>query len=284
MSLSMDQSQHFSGTDNLASVSPLLSRRPSAKRLILSVLSQPNLREMHIGKLIKWGGLFDHAPATMRVTVGRLTKQGLLESMDRGTYKIGRAGEALQKTAASWGSILDSVGPWNGEWISIHTAHLGRSNKTALRTRERAFRLMGFEQLVLGLWCRPANLKAPASTVLERLHALGLEQDAVLSHLPNGQVSGAIDAHGLWPREELEAHYRRAIGLLRTSQQRLGLHSLETGMKESFLVGEHVIRQINADPLLPNELIDTVLREQMVSAMQSYDRRCHPLWNEFLNA
>ncbi|MEP2989497.1 MAG: hypothetical protein ABJN65_05630 [Parasphingorhabdus sp.] len=264
-----------------AAISALLKNRPSAKRLILSVLSQPNLHETHIGQLVRWGGLFGHAPATIRVTAGRLTKQDLLENTGRGIYRIGKTGEALQKTAAAWTSILNRVGDWDGEWLCIHTAHLGRSDKTAVRARERAFRLMGFEQLVTGLWCRPANLIEQASVSLSRLIALGLERNGVLLHMNDANICAEVDPFALWPRQTLEAQYRKVIDLLNASQQRLTQLDMGAAMRESFLVGEHVIRQINADPLLPKEMIDTSLREQMVTAMRSYDAYCHPLWVQF---
>ncbi|MEO9918952.1 MAG: hypothetical protein ABJF89_07660 [Parasphingorhabdus sp.] len=245
------------------------------------MLSQPNLSEMPVGQLIRWGSLFDHAPATIRVTAGRLMKQGLLESTDRGIYRIGQVGKALQETAAAWISILDRIGAWDGQWLCVHTSHLGRTDKTAVRTRERAFRLMGFEQLVAGLWCRPANLVEPASVSLNRLIALGLERGAVLLHMQGADMCADVDAHRLWLREPREDQYRKMIGLLEASQQRLAHLDLGSAMQESFLVGEHVIRQINADPLLPEEMIDTALRMQMISTMQSYDAHCHPLWVAF---
>lgn len=266
---------------DLVTDSPLLRKRPSAKRLILSVLSQPNLYETHIGQLIRWGGLFNHAPATIRVTAGRLTKQRLLDSTDRGIYRIAKAGEALQQTAAAWTSILDRIGEWDGQWLCIHTAHLGRSDKTAIRARERAFRLMGFERLVSGLWCRPANLTEQASESLHRLIALGLEPDAVLLHMKDSNLCASVDPFSLWQRDRLEARYREMIDLLEASQLRLEQLDMAAAMRESFLVGEHVIRQINADPLLPEEMIDASLREQMIAKMQSYDAYCHPLWVQF---
>lgn len=277
----MEQHVQSKLPDDPTDISSLLENRPSAKRLILSVLSQPNLYETHIRQLVRWGGLFDHEPATIRVTAGRLTKQGLLENTDRGIYRTGKAGEALQKTAAAWTSILDRIGEWDRQWLCIHTAHLGRSDKTALRARERAFRLMGFEQLVPGLWCRPANLTEQTSVSLNRLIALGLERGAVLLYMKEANICSEVDVFALWPRERLEAQYRKMIDLLEASQLRLEQLDMGPAMRESFLVGEHVIRQINADPLLPKEMIDISLREQMVATMQSYDAYCHPLWVQF---
>ena len=57
---------------------------PTAKRLVLSLLSAPALQQVGIGLLVKWGELFAIDAATMRVTVGRLVRQRLLSSPQRG--------------------------------------------------------------------------------------------------------------------------------------------------------------------------------------------------------
>jgi len=260
-----------------------LNHRPSAKRLILSVLSQPNIQELHIRQLIKWGDLFDHRSATIRVEAGRLTKQCLLETTSRGVYKIGTAGDVLKQTASAWDSIADQVGEWNGGWLCIHTAHLGRSDKSALQARERAFRLMGFEQLVTGLWCRPDNLIAAASATFVRLIQFGLEPDAILVRMEAANNCNTIDPHALWPRKPLESNYRGMIELMEDSRERLGNLDMGQAMRQSFLVGEHVIRQINADPLLPSEMVDTDLRNKMIAGMKRYSAHCHPIWAQFLD-
>lgn len=260
-----------------------LNHRPSAKRLILSVLSQPNIQELHIQQLIGWGELFDHRAATIRVEAGRLTKQGLLESTDRGVYKIGAAGDVLKQTASAWDSVTDQVGEWNGGWLCIHTAHLGRSDKPALYARERAFRLMGFEQLVTGLWCRPDNLIAAASVTIDRLIQFGLESDAILMQMDAINNCNTINPQTLWPREPLECNYRDMVKLMEDSRERLGKLDMGPAMRQSFLVGEHVIRQINADPLLPSEMVDTELRNKMIAGMKRYSTHCHPLWAQFLD-
>lgn len=259
----------------------LLSHRPSAKRLILSVLSQPNLQEMSLKQLVAWGELFDHEPATVRVTAGRLTKQGLLENTDRGVYTVGPSGQALQKTASAWTVILDQVGDWSGDWLCIHTAHLGRSNKSILRERERALRLVGFEQLVTGLWCRPDNLIEPVAVSFDRLISLGLDAEAILSQMKSTAIGPMTNPASLWSPEQLGTKYSEMNALVEHSQEQLEHIDFNLAMRESFLIGEHVIRQINADPLLPDEMIDAAMRKQMVAAMRAYDAYCHPLWIQF---
>ena len=67
------------------------------------------------------------------------------------------------------------------------------------------------------------------------------------------------------------------------SAQRLNKFDVKQATRESFLIGEHVIRQINQDPLLPEEMVDTSARQTVLSTMIEYDRICHPIWHEFIH-
>ena len=71
-----------------------LKMRPTAKRLILSLLSQPRMSSMSLRQLVAWGELLDQKPAAIRVTAGRLVKEALLEKTRRGVYTIGSDGLA----------------------------------------------------------------------------------------------------------------------------------------------------------------------------------------------
>ncbi len=265
-----------------AILADLLRCRPTAKRLILSLLSQPNLRNIEIKQLIKWGDLFGHDSSTIRVEAGRLTKQRILDNHQRGMYSIGKEGIFLQRTAAGWRTIQNRIGPWQGDWLCLHIAHLGRSHKPTVRMRDRAFHLMGFKKLVAGLWCRPNNFIAPLRDTYERLVELGLEPDAILLKMDKALLTPQHNPLTLWPRCVTEKQYRRVINVLTHSQNRLNQLDQTAAMRESFLVGEYAIRQINADPLLPDEMINTDLRHQMITAMKAYDRYSHPLWVQFL--
>lgn len=262
----------------IASVS---DARLTPKRLILSLLSAPSMEEVRVGHLIEWGRLFDIDPAAIRVAVGRLTRQGLIRSVSRGTYSIGPEGRLIAETASSWVRAEERVGPWSGEWIVVHTSHLGRTNKSALRARERAFRLNGFAEWVTGLWCRPANYREPLARTRDRLISLGLESAAVVMCALDMPGSGPGDLYRLWPRRRIEAGYRRSIGAMQKSTRRLHGMNRREAARETFLVGEAVIRQINADPLLPGEMIDADMRRQMIGEMVQYNRLGRSVWGAF---
>ena len=265
-------------------MSPEQANKPTAKRLVLSLLSAPSLPEVSIAQLQRWGALFDIDAATMRVTVGRLVRQALLDSEQRGVYRMGPAGRALGAAASGWRNAEARICDWEGDWLFAHVAHLGRVNRSALRARERAFRLGGFAEFASGLWCRPANFREAPGETRERLLALGLEPEAILTRVCD--TPGIPDRQflDLWPRRQIEGSYRQHLRAMRTSSDRLGRLTPDAAAKETLLVGEAVIRQINADPLLPQTLIDTGLRAEMITRMIDYDALGRDVWEQFIAA
>jgi len=235
-----------------------------------------------ISQLISWGTLFDQKSSAIRVTASRLVAEELLEKTGRGMYTIGPGGLALKNKAAEWTMALTRIREWDGGWFGVYTAHLGKALRRKVRARERAFRLLGFKELVSGLWVRPDNLKYSTSEMHTKLCEFGLETQAVLMRSQNLSQRDSKSPLTLWSSQALNASYEQAIKLLNQSQKRLERQGLHTVTRESFIVGEHVIRQINADPLLPAEHIDAARREDMVQAMRRYSDFCHPYWAKFL--
>jgi phenylacetic acid degradation operon negative regulatory protein len=259
----------------------LLETKPTPKRLILSLMSAPSLETVEVGHLIRWGQLFGIEPAATRVAVGRLAKQGFITAVERGTYTIGPQGSLMAETASHWAQVEDRIGPWTGGWIVVHTSHLGRADKTALRARERAFRLYGFAELVAGLWCRPDNLAQLLDLTRTELIALGLESAAVVMQVRDIPGIDPETLYALWPREQIEAGCREYIKAMIRSEKHLQTIGNEEAARETFLVGEAVIRRINSDPLLPAQMIDTRARRQLIKGMVHYNQLGRAVWDKF---
>ena len=255
--------------------------RPTPKRLILSLLSAPDMETVSVGHLIEWGQAFGIDGAATRVAVGRLARQGLIEPVERGVYTIGPRGSLMAQTASHWAQAEERIGPWDGGWIVVHTSHLGRSDKTALRARERAFRLYGFAELVAGLWCRPDNLAQLLELTRSDLQGFGLEPDAVIMQVREMPGVSAETLYALWPRRALEAGYREHISAMSQSEKRVPSLDIAAAARETFLVGEAVIKCINADPFLPAQMVDARLRRQMIRAMVSYNEFGRSVWADF---
>jgi phenylacetic acid degradation operon negative regulatory protein len=261
----------------------ILSDYPSSNRLLLSLFSQPNLKQMSIKQLIAWGELFAHEPATIRVAAGRLVKQGYLLAEQRGNYSIGAADQSIRQLASTWRHSASRVKQWNGAWLCVYTAHLGRTSKQNIRIRERAFRLTGFKALEKNLWFRPDNLMETADATFSRLVDIGLEEKAILMKVEHFNRNLATSPVSLWSPQQLEKTYGLLVTLMEKSAQRLTNFDVKQAIRESFLIGEHVIRHINQDPLLPEEMVDVSARKTLLTTMIEYDRICHPIWHEFVN-
>ena len=253
---------------------------PTAKRLVLSLLSAPSQDEIAARQFVRWGALFAIDAATMRVALGRMVRDGLIEVLRRGVYGIGPRGKALSAKARSWVSAEARIGPWDERWLLVHTAHLGRRNKTVLRMRERALRLEGLAELEAGLWCRPANYREPLAATRERMLDLGLEPGSLM--LRADRILG--DHHEprqLWPVADLEQRYRQLIAAMNDSMEAIGELGDDEAARETFLIGESVIRQINGDPMLPDELVDAAARRCMHETMLAYDAVGRSAWARF---
>ncbi len=253
----------------------------SARRLVLWLLNVSGRIEEPIAHLVAAGRLFDIEPSSMRMAVGRLMKEGLLESQERGRYKIGPKAEALRSRLRGWKTALDQTKPWTGEWLAVHTGHLGRTDRKQLRSRTRAFNLLGFAEAVPGLWFRPANLKASPAEVRERLISLGLDEGALVLLIGSVECDTQFQPEQLWPAQKLEPRYREAIAAMSASTAEVPDMSRPEAARETLLVGQMVLHLINLDPLLPEELIDRSLLSQMIEDMRSYNRLGLECWQAF---
>lgn len=259
----------------------MIDNKTTPKRLLLSLLSSPGFREIDVIYLIEWGKIFNIDPPATRVAIARLAKQGFISSVSRGRYSIGPNGEMMAKTARHWIDTEDKVGPWSGNWIVAHTAHLGRSNKTAVRARERALRLNGFASPLAGLWCRPSNFKESLLQTKQRLTGMGLEPQAALMSCDAFAGVEIEELYQLWPIERVESEYLDIRKKMQSSAAKLHRLDIIDAARETFLLGESVIKKINADPLLPSEMINTQLRSEMINEMKSYNESGRVIWEKF---
>ena len=134
-------------------------------------------------------------------------------------------------------------------------------SKQSIRVRERAFRLTGFKPLEKNLWCRPDNLIETADATFTRLVDIGLENTAILMKVEYFNNDLTTSPMSLWSPEQLQKTYGLLVSLIEKSAQRLPDFDIRQATRESFLIGEHVIRQINQDPLLPIEMVDASSRK-----------------------
>ena len=140
----------------------------------------------------------------------------------------------------------------------------------------------GFAELVTGLWCRPDNLVQTLDLIRHQLIVLGLEPEAVVMQVGVFPGVESEQLYALWPREQLETGYREYIAALSASEKRIKEMSIPEAARETFLVGEAVIRRINADPFLPAQMVDARSRHTLITQMVQYERLGRSVWEAFL--
>ncbi|MFC3711459.1 hypothetical protein ACFOMD_02685 [Sphingoaurantiacus capsulatus] len=254
---------------------------PPARALILSLLSSGGTGPTALAALTRMGGLFGVDAATIRVAVGRLARDGLLEQVERGQYALGARGAAMGARVRGWRQAEARMKGWDGGWLLILVDHLGRADRVRLRARERALRLSGFAQSDAGFWARPDNLAAPLPQLIAEAVDLGLDAAAIAfasaAPLPDEEAK----LRTLWSADNLATTYRFWVDAMDTSAARVARMPPDEAARETLLLGQAVIRAINLDPLLPDALVDAGLRRWMIDGMIAYDDIGRRAWAAF---
>jgi phenylacetic acid degradation operon negative regulatory protein len=258
--------------------------RPTAKSLVLDLLSTLKSGAMPVRALIAASELFGIDANATRVALARLLADGLVASDERGAYRLGHAAASVFEHVSSWRTIEDRVRAWDGGWIAALTSGVPRSARARARATGRALGLLGFRELERGLGIRPDNLRGGIQVARERLLALGADDAVIVFALRGLDEATEERARGLWNVEDLRATYRAQLDAIAVSTKRLARLTPEQAMAESFLVGGATLRAIARDPLLPEPLAPVGDRRALLAAMQSYDRIGRACWAAFMRA
>ncbi|WP_439683595.1 PaaX family transcriptional regulator C-terminal domain-containing protein [Cupriavidus oxalaticus] len=255
---------------------------PAARRLILKLLVASEMETLDASDVIRACALFGISDNNARVALTRLANANLIETAGRGTYRLGSEGRALGEDISAWRIAEQRVRPWDGTWVAVLIAGLGRSDRTALRSRERALALVGMRQLEEGLYVRPDNLVGGVAHTRERLYGLGVEDSAPVFTVRDLDAGLESKARGLWNGKELVKGYREGRRLLEKSNARLDTLSVDTAAKEAYLLGDQAIRQLVFDPFLPEPLVTVADRVAFGSEVRRYDEVGRSIWQRFL--
>jgi phenylacetic acid degradation operon negative regulatory protein len=253
----------------------------TARELILALIDSSSSATLSASYFIAAGALFDMDPGNLRVSLGRLVKDGSLRSVGRGLYQRASRDGALHSMVRRWAEVESTLTSWQGGWLGASVAHLSRKNRHQVKSWERAMRLCGFAPFQTGMWLRPANLLTPADELRGRLLELGFPDTGLLMDIVSITPLDTETLTALWPVQSLETGYRDNISRLTDSQALLDGLSSDAAARETLVVGRLVTRDILLDPLLPEQMIDTRLRSRMISSMQRYDQIGRAIWREF---
>lgn len=257
---------------------------PNPKNLILNLLLANDGAPLSAADAVGSCALFGIRENSVRVALVRLGAAGLIASAGRGAYRLGPQAADLAEALASWRSSESRVCDWHGAWIMVSTGHLGRSDRTALRTRQRALALLGFKELDDTLHVRPDNLIGHAPVVRERLRKLGLELDAPVFAATDLPPELDARARTLWQGEALNSAYRQTRQKLQAWMARADELEPEVAARECYLLGNEAIRQLVFDPLLPEPLVDAAERRAFATTVLAFDEAGHRIWRERLPA
>ncbi len=253
-------------------------RQPTARSLILDLLSTVPRGSVAVERLVRCAALFRIADNALRVALARLRAEGRVECPARGRYRLGAAAAAVQREVSSWRELERELLPWQGGWCAVHTGGLPRGDRARGHARRRALGLLGFRTLDPGLELRPDNLRGGSAALRERLLALGLDAEAAVLTVASLDPSSDSRARALWDAEKLVRGYRASCRRLRGSSARLRTLGRDQARVESFLLGGEAIRQLVLDPRLPEPLVPARERRALLEAMRSYDRLGRECW------
>lgn len=262
-------------------------QQPTARSLVLDLLSTLRRGTMPVRALIEAGALLGIEENNVRVSLARLYAAGRIERDERGRYRLGPAVAAISGRLRSWRDLGQRQRAWRGDWLAVHCARLGRG--PARRRRERALELLGFREFETGFSLRPNNLRGGLDAVREQLVSLATGVDATDTALGRVFLVRDFDpasdfaARSLWDAAALADDCRDSLTDLRESEARLPHLSDEEAMIESFLVGGRILRQLVRHPLLPPEILDPEPLAALLAAMKRYDALGRDAWARFLS-
>jgi phenylacetic acid degradation operon negative regulatory protein len=260
-----------------------MSASPTPKRLVLNLLRAAQGGPLSTREAITACTLFGIQESNVRVALVRLSAAGLIEAEGRGSYRLGAQAGPLAEDVSHWHSAEARVCDWDGGWLMVSTGGLGRSDRPALRARDRALALAGFQELEPTLFLRPDNLVGHAAGVRERLLKLGLDEGAPVFSARDLDPRRERLARQLWDGAALNASYQAGRKKLEQWMKRADRFELDVAARECFLLGNEAIRQLVFDPLLPEPLVNVAARREFTEVVRAFDQLGHTIWQRLLS-
>jgi phenylacetic acid degradation operon negative regulatory protein len=254
----------------------------TARALVLDFLSMRSPREISAAGVLAAGAALGFSAQNIRMALTRLVEQKAALNTGRGRYRLSASGETMRQEVRKWRQVGELTRAWSGDWIAVHDAIVPRSDRAALRRHEQAMRLRGLREFLPGLWIRPANLRDPIAELREQLRALGLHPSALVAGLSGLDATAGAKAASLWDTTAMLKSYQTLHESLIASRRRLDRMPVQAAAAESLTLGRDVIRHINLDPLLPEQLMPQRPLRDLVRAMIEYDADGRRIWRQFM--
>ncbi len=223
--------------EHTVSVADLSTRPLTARSVLASALLGMDPPELPVAQLVRLTGLFGISENRARVALSRMVAAGEATTDGAGRYCL--AGQLAARQSRQSASRSGVVGPYEGRWwLAVVTTTGSAAEVRALRRRALAYARLA--ELREGVWMRPDNVAVSLPEALDG-------DVEVMTAAPD-------DARHLVGRLwDLRAWSDGARVLLD------GLDTLAPDRPEAlapgFELSAAVLRHLQADPLLPGELL-----------------------------
>lgn len=222
--------------------------RLTARSVIASTLLGVDPPRLPTRSLVRTAELLDINPGTTRVAVSRMVAAGELEP-DGDGYRLASPallGRAVRQAQSRHGITLD----WDGTWSLVVVTADSRTatERTDLRNALTSLR---HAELREGVWLRPDNLPdgilPAAESIVER---------QCRRFLTRPDEAAVALAERLWPLRAWATEAEELLARLDHVGEQISDDGPD-GLGAAFVLGAAVLRHLQADPLLPAELLPT---------------------------
>lgn len=209
----------------------------TARSVLASALLGMDPPELHVSWLVHLSSLFGVNENRARVALSRMLAAGEVTTDGNGRYRL--SGHLLDRAHRQYLSLAGQTRPWRGDWHVVLVTKTG-SNPEMRQRRRRALLFSRLAELREGVWLRPDNID------VELPHAI----EGDVAYLKAQSEHGRDLAADLW---DLDEWANEAHGFLDALDKRPP--SDWPDLAPGFELGAAVMRHLQADPLLPPELV-----------------------------
>jgi phenylacetic acid degradation operon negative regulatory protein len=231
------QSRNAAGGAASLDCAPTATAPFTARSVLASALLGMDPPELPVAQLVRLTGLFGISENRARVALSRMVAAGEATAEGSGRYRL--AGHLAERQSRQSASRAGATAPYDGAWWLAVVTTAG-STAEVRGARRRALAYGRLAELREGVWMRPANV------------AVGLPDslDADVELMTARPADPGALAGRLW---DLAAWSDRSRDLL----ERLGALDPDgpAALAPGFELSAAVLRHLQADPLLPAELL-----------------------------
>ncbi len=210
----------------------------TARSVLASALLGEDPPELPVAHLVHLAGLFGINPNRARVALSRMVSSGEATTDGTGRYRL--AGRLLERRDRQGDSVVGPTRAWEGRWLLavVTTAGSSAEQRAARRRRLALARLAEQRE---GVWLRPDNVDPRPDP----------RQDPDLATWTAVPDSDPVELAGsLWDLGRWAGRARSLVAALE-ARPTGGPDDLAPG----FELSAAVLRHLQADPLLPAELL-----------------------------